>query len=142
MKQTRKFTTACGGFINISPKSENHLQAHPDVNKFLPEAICRVVLPSSGFMSAEVEFDRFIGKTSRVKTAPCDIDTSILFAQRNGRDKPSRVAPIGTIGEDTRSIVILATPSRSEPRTYELVTSWLGKRLSAWMVPFAWRPSN
>jgi hypothetical protein len=124
MKATRKLRTACGGFILIPPKVEDHLKAHPEVNKILPEAIGRIKLPSTGFLSKEVELGRVIGKKTRVVTPLCDVDSKILFTQRIDRDKPSRVAPIGSVCEDTTKIVVLARPS--DPRTYILVSSWIG----------------
>lgn len=124
MNQTRKLRTACGGFILIPPKAEDHLKAHPEVNNILPEAVSRIKLPSTGFLSMEVELGRVIGQKTRVDTPLCDVDSKILFAQRIGRDMPSRVAPSGTVCEDTTKIVVLARPSDS--RTYILVSSWIG----------------
>jgi hypothetical protein len=126
MKSTRKHITACGGFILIPQKAEDHLQAHPEVWKILPEAIGRIKLPSTDFLSTEVEMGRVIGKITRVDTPLCDVDNQILFAQRIDRDKPSRVVPSGSVGKDTTKIVVLARPSQSESRTYILVTSWIG----------------
>lgn len=124
MKTTRKLRTACGGFILIPPKVEDHLKAHPEVSKILPEAISRIKLPSAGFLSIEVELGRVIGKKTRVDTPLCDVDSKILFAKRIDRDKPSRAAPSGSVSEDTTKIVVLARPSDS--RTYILVSSWIG----------------
>lgn len=119
-----KFQFLCGGFILITPKAEDHLKAHPEVSDILPEAIGHIELPSTGFLSTEVELGRVIGKTSRVDTALCDIDSKIFFAHRIGRDKPSRVLPSWYVGEDTTKIVVLARPSNSGE--YILVSSWIG----------------
>jgi hypothetical protein len=94
--------------------------------EFLPEAIGRIKLPSSGFLSTEVELGRVIGKKTAVETPLCDLDSKILFAHRIRRDKPTRIAPSGSVGEDTTKIVVLAHPNRSESRTYDLITSWIG----------------
>ena len=126
MKSTNKYRTACGGFILISQKAEDHLKAHPEVREIIHEAIGQIKLPSTGLLSTEVELGRVIGKKTRVDTPLCDLDNKILFARRIGRDKPSRVAPSGSVGEDSTKIVVLARPSRSESRTYDLLTSWIG----------------
>jgi hypothetical protein len=126
MNSTKKYRTACGGYILISPKSEDHLKAHPEVTEILPEAIGRIKLPSSGLLSTEVELGRVIGKKTAVETPLCDLNSKILFAHRIGRDKPTRIAPSGSVGEDTTKIVVLARPNRTESRTYDLLTSWIG----------------
>jgi hypothetical protein len=62
----RKFRTACGGVITISPKAEDHLVAHPEVRGLLLEAIGRVALPRDGaFLSTEVEMGRIVGRSDR-----------------------------------------------------------------------------
>lgn len=121
----RKFWTADGGMIIIPPKAENHLVAHPEVRDFLPEAIGRVMLPSDGaFLSTEVEMGRVVGRSGCVETYPISPSDRSLFAQRIGRERPSRVI-IGE-GEETTKVVVLAFASRGEARTYILVTSWVG----------------
>ncbi len=121
----REFKTACGGRVIVPRKAEDHLVAHPEVRDLLPEAIGRVVLPRNGaFLSAEVEMERIVGRSGCVKTPPIDLTDRLLFAQRIGRDKPSRVI-VGE-GEETTKVVILAFSSREEAGTYVLVTSWVG----------------
>jgi hypothetical protein len=121
----REFKTACGGRIVVPRKAEDHLVAHPEVRNFMPEAIGRVVLPQNGaFLSAEVEMGGIIGRSGRVSTTQVTTSDRILFAQRIGRNKPSRVI-IGE-SEETTKVVILAFASRDEVGTYVLVTSWVG----------------
>lgn len=121
----RKFRTACGGVIVIPQKAEGHLRAHPEVTNVLPEAIALVRLPLDGaFLSTEVEMGRTVGRDGRVKTALIDSSDRALFAQRVGRDHPSRMI-IGE-GEETAKVVILAFAARGEANTYVLVTSWVG----------------
>jgi len=126
-KSTRNIRTACNRNIVISQKAISHLEAHPGVMMVLPEAIGRARLPAESFVEMEVDLGRVLGRASRVRTEPCDLTTQILFASRTGRDKPSRVAPMGSIGEETTSVVVIARQSRDDPQTYILVTAWLGK---------------
>ena len=121
----RKFKTFCGGTIVVPRKAEDHLLAHPEVDLLLPEAIARVRLPQDGaFLSAEVEIGRIVGRSGCVQTSPITISDRTLFAQRVGREKPSRVI-VGE-GEKTTKVVVLAFASREEAGTYVLVTSWVG----------------
>jgi hypothetical protein len=121
----RKFKTFCGGTIVVPHKVEGHLRAHPNMDLLLPEAIARVRLPHDGaFLSAEVEMGRVVGRSGCVQTLPIAMNDRTLFAQRVGRDKPSRVI-VGE-GEKTTKVVVLAFASREEASTYILVTSWVG----------------
>jgi len=121
----RKFKTFCGGTIVVPHKAEDHLRAHPEVDLLLPEAIARVCLPQDGaFLSAEVEMGRVVGRSGCVQTPSIVLNDRTLFAQRIGRDHPSRVI-VGE-GEKTTKVVVLAFASREEADTYVLVTSWVG----------------
>jgi hypothetical protein len=121
----RKFKTFCGGTIVVPRKAEDHLRAHPNVDLLMPEAIARVQLPRDGaFLSAEVEIGRVVGRSGCVQTSPITQSDRVLFAQRIGRDKPSRVI-VGE-GEKTTKVVVLAFASREEASTYVLATSWVG----------------
>lgn len=121
----REFKTACGGLIIVPRKAEDHLVAHPEVRDLMPEAIGRVLLPRNGaFLSAEVETERIIGRSGCVSTPQITTSDRVLFAQRIGRDKPSRVI-VGE-GEETTKAVILAFASRDKASPYVLVTSWVG----------------
>ena len=91
----------------------------------MPEAIARVQLPQDGaFLSAEVEMGRVVGLSGCVSTHSISSSDRTLFAQRVGRDHPSRVI-VGE-GERTTKVVVLAFASREEASTYVLVTSWVG----------------
>ena len=121
----REFKTACGGRVIVPQKAENHLRAHPEVEGILAEAIALVRLPrDDAFLSAEVEMERIIGRSGCVSTPPISPSDWSFFAQRIGRERPSRIV-IGE-GEETTKIVVLAFASRGETRTYVLVTSWVG----------------
>jgi hypothetical protein len=101
------------------------LVAHPEVRGLLLEAIGRVVLPRDGaFLSTEVEMGRIVGRSGCVSTPPIDPSERSLFAQRIGRERPSRVI-LGE-GEETTKVVVLAFASRGEAGTYVLATSWVG----------------
>lgn len=121
----QKLKTACGGFVVIPPKAMDHLVAHPDVHNVLPEAVSRVILPRDGtFLTAEIEMGRVVGRSGCVKAPPINIGDRALFAQRIGRNFPSRV--ILREGEETTKIAVLAFASRENMGTYVLVTSWVG----------------
>ena len=120
------YKTACDRTIVITSKALNHLQAHPDVIKILPEALGKAILPYGNFVEVEIDLGRVIGLQTRVKTIPCDIKTPIHFAVRKGRDKPSRVAPPGSVAPPATSVVVIAKASRDDPGTYHLVTAWIG----------------
>jgi hypothetical protein len=123
----RKFRTTGGGVIVIPPKTEDHLRAHPEVANILPEAFGRIMLPSvARFLETEVEMGRVVGRSGRVTTPTIALCNPALFAQRIGRNKPSRVAPKGVAGEETTKVAVLASPSRQESGTYVLVTAWVG----------------
>jgi len=116
----RKFQTSCGGVILVPAKAETHLQAHPEIQKHLPDAIKRITLPPSGFMSVEVDMGKVIGRKGLVQTTEVGIDSLALFSRRVDREKPSRVAPLGSVGEEVNTIVILAFPDRVQEKTYIL----------------------
>jgi hypothetical protein len=120
-----KFKTVCGGTIVVPRKAEDHLVAHPNVHDLLREAVALVRLPHAGaFLSAEVEMGRVVGLSGRVSTPSISPSDRTLFAQRIGRDRPSRV--VISDGEETTKVVVLAFASREETGTYVLVTSWVG----------------
>lgn len=123
---SQQLRTACGGRLLISRKAIEHLRAHPEVATILPEAVGQIVLPSGGFMSAEVDIGRVVGRSGLVKTTLCDANSPMLFSQRVGRVRPSRVVPSNTVGEETTKVVVLAQSSREQENTYCLVTSWIG----------------
>ncbi len=119
------FKTACGGTIIVLRKAKGHLVAHPEVLNLLPEAIGKVVLPQDGaFLSTEVEMGRIVGRSGRVSTPLISTSDQSLFAQRIGRERPSRV--LICEGELTTKVVVLAFASKEEVGTYFLVTSWVG----------------
>jgi len=121
----RTCKTACGGKIIVPRKAEDHLVAHPEVRDLLSEAIAKLRLPQDGaFLSAEVEMGRVIGRSGCVQTPLIALPDRALFAQRVGRDRPSRVI-VGE-GVETTKVVILAFAARGEAGTYVLLTSWVG----------------
>ena len=120
-----EYRTACGGTIIVPPRAEEHLRAHPEVGVLLAEVIGRVTLPCDGqFLALAVEMGRVIGRSGCVKAPRVGINDSEKFAQRVGRDKPSRVV-IGVEGPEVTTVVILAFASK-EARTYVLVTAFVG----------------
>ena len=108
----------------ITKKTEEHLRAHPEISGILPEIMNNLTFPEDGsFLRTEVEMGRIIGKSGRVETPQVQKNEKILFAQRIGRNKPSRVV-LGQ-GEDTSKVSLLAFPDRSGG-DYVLITAWVG----------------
>lgn len=121
-----KYKTACGGYFSITERVRSHLTAHPDVIKHIGEAISKVRLPSNGAkLECEVQMGRIIGLGGIVRTSPLEFQSQSLFALRSNRKFPSRVAPLGAVGEESPSIVVIGKPTgiRGE---YELITAWIG----------------
>ncbi len=122
----KKYVTACGGAIVVPRKAEEHLRAHPEVREILAEAIGKVSLPrDGGFLAIEVEMGRVVGLSGCMEALRIKVDDQAYFAQRIGRDKPTRVLP-GARGVETTKVVVLAFPARGEAGTYVLVSSWVG----------------
>jgi hypothetical protein len=120
------YPTKCGGTIRVSDKTAHHLEAHPDVATLLPSAIEKIPLPiTPGQYEFEVDFGRIIGRSGVKNTSPLGIHTDALFAVRKNRTFPARVCPIGEIGEETASMMLIARPSHMA-KQYDLVTSWIG----------------
>jgi hypothetical protein len=119
--------TACGRQIVIPARALAHLEAHPEVAGILPEAANRLVMPPRrGFVEAEVDMGRVVGRSGLVRIPHGSADTPMLFATRVGRPAPSRVVPDDTPCEETNKVVIVAQPNRDDDSTYALVTSWIG----------------
>lgn len=120
-----EYQTACGGRIFVPFKTKEHLRAHPEVQEILAEAIGKVSLPQNGeFLATEVEMGRVVGLSGCVETPRIRTGDQAFFAQRIGRDKPSRVV-VGE-GEETTKVVLLAFVAQEEQGKYILVSSWLG----------------
>jgi hypothetical protein len=120
----KKISTSCGGTIVVPRKAQEHLRAHPEVQKILAEAVVKVSLPHGEFLAVEVEMGRVVGLSGCVKTPRIEVGDKTFFAQRVEREKPSRV--VFGKGEEATKVVVLAFPSRENKRTYVLVTSWIG----------------
>lgn len=125
-RRRSKLKTMCGGTIIVPPKTQDHLRAHPEVACLLPEAIGRIALPLDGsFLAVEVEMNRVVGRSGCIQKPPVGLNDRTLFAQRIGRERPSRV--ILEQGPETTKVVVLAFASREDTRTYVLVTSFVGQ---------------
>lgn len=120
------YKTGCGGTINISAKAVNHLLAHPEVFDRLESAIGKISLPPIPKKHEwEIDFGQIIGRAGVMNTSTLKLTDEALFAIRENRTMPSRVAPIGYVGEETQKMVVIARPS-TMLKQYELVTSWIG----------------
>ncbi|WP_139143394.1 hypothetical protein [Janthinobacterium sp. HH104] len=126
MMKLGKYKTACGGYLSISARVQSHLLAHPDVITHLPEAASKLHLPSDGMkLECEVPMGRVIGRSGVVTTHPIQTHHRALFALRNNRKFPSRVAAPGAVGNDSTTVVVIAKP-RAGQGEYELITAWVG----------------
>lgn len=121
----REYATACGGRIVVPRKTADHLRAHPEVVPHLGDAIARVRLPGGAFLRVAVEMGRLVGRSGLVETAPIAVDEPALFARRVGRDFASRVV-VGESGPEVSTIAVLAFADEASPRTYVLVTAFVG----------------
>lgn len=122
-----KYKTKCNGVINVPPQVEQHLNAHPNVVEHLSAAIGKIRLPTSQKkFECEIEMDRIIGRVGIVKTGPLQIGERALFALRENRKLPSRVASVGEFGQETSRIVVVAKPRHIDGQ-YDLITAWIGK---------------
>jgi hypothetical protein len=123
------YKTACGGTIVVPLKAEEHLRAHPQVLKILPEAIGRIRLSRyRGYLATEVNMERLVGRSGCVMAPWIGLDDKAFFAQRIGREKSSRVQ-LEIKGQETTQVAILAfeaDESREEMRKFILITSWIG----------------
>lgn len=120
------YKTRCGGTIHISPRTKNHLRAHPEVFNHLQSATEKISLPTDAQKyEGEIDLGRVIGRSGVARTPPLEVGDKALFAFRTNRKLPSRVAPAGKVGEETTKIVVLARPGAIE-KQYDLITSWIG----------------
>lgn len=126
MMKLSKYKTACNGYLTISARVQSHLLAHPDVIARLPEAASKLHLPSDGMkLECEVPMGRVIGLAGVVTTPPIQTHDRALFALRNNRKFPSRVAPLGAVGDESSTVVLIAKPGIHQGQ-YELITAWVG----------------
>lgn len=120
------YVTKCGGIINVSPRVKNHLQAHPQVFDLLRKAVELISLPTSmQKYEGEIDFGRVIGRSGVTRTPLLGFADYTCFAVRKNRTMPSRVAPLGQVGEETTKMVVLARPTAVE-KQYDLITAWIG----------------
>jgi hypothetical protein len=112
------------GAIVVSPKGLDHLQAHPDVLALLPEAAAKVSLPEDGsFLATSVDMGRIVGNTGCVAVPETAWGQEVLFAQRVGRAKASRVV----VGEGTPTNLVTILAFKGRDGDYVLVSAWIGQ---------------
>jgi len=124
-----KLQTQCGGTVLVPETTQDHLRAHPEMEEsdwsLLREVIDKVTLPRHGLLETEVEMSRIVGKSGRVSTTLIHWTDKTTFAQRIGRDKPSRV--VISEKSDCTTVVVIAKPTGVDGE-YELATAWIGTR--------------
>lgn len=119
-----QYRGACGSIVTITENARRHLEAHPAVIQFLPEAIRKTWVSRSPIPEIEVDMGRVIGRTNLVDMSVGKPSTPMQFALRKGRYLPSRVTNEVTVGQETHKLVLVAR--KQHPRSYQLVTSWIG----------------
>lgn len=119
-----QFPAACGSFVEVTEKSTQHLEAHPEVASILVAAINLAVIGDRPFAEIEVDMGRVIGRKNLVAMTACSPHANAEFAIRKGRSLPSRVVTGVTEGDETSSVVIIVKWAR--PGHYVLITSWIG----------------
>lgn len=118
-----KYSTKNNYTIELSERSAQHLKAHPEVAKYLSEAIS-ISTPESGlFQEIEIDLGRPIGNSGLVSGVQVTSSQPTTFAQRNGRPRPSRVV-VGNPGDVTNMLTIVIKPIK--PATFVLITAWVG----------------
>lgn len=119
-----RFRTRNDGQMLVTPVTMEHLQAHPEVWKLLPEAMCNLYLPTDGSpIDLAMDMGRVIGRSGCVATPRIEPNESTIFARRVARANASRVV-VGVQGPEVRTLVIRAT--RNERGMYELHTAYVG----------------
>ena len=122
ISNTTYFNTNCGNVISLNEETIKHLQAHPEAEALLEEAIAKIDLPrEGGFLMTTVEFDRVIGTNACVKANEENLE-KIFFSVRPGRELPTRVL-IGQKPEPTNLFTILASKNGKQ---WNLVTGFTG----------------
>jgi hypothetical protein len=120
------YQTGCGAIVQLSGRTLAHLQAHPEVFPLLPEAIAGIHTNGNVKLEVEVDLGRVVGTTTRVETTPILATEQALFAIRDGRAHPIRVADPGAIGQPTKYVTVIAAPTSQG--IYRLLTAWVGTR--------------
>jgi hypothetical protein len=125
MENKKQLKTACGKIIEETSETRDHLLAHPDVWKFLEEAVSRVSIPEGALRIEEVvDFGKVIGISKLVKTKPVRLDEKISFAKRINRDWPSRVTK-DSEGEPCDSVTVEIRLG-GKKKEYFLSTAYIG----------------
>lgn len=124
MSLKSQYTTANGRTIFVTPSARHHLAAHPEVSAVLEEAMLRLDPIAGRFLRREVDLGRVLGRSGCVETRPIAFDEPALFAQRIGRQKPSRVI-VGAPGPECRTVVIIAQPNPKRDG-HNLMTAYVG----------------
>lgn len=118
-----KYITKNNHTIELSERSAQHLKAHPEVSKYLSEAISLSTPESGKFQEVEIDLGRPIGNSGLVSGIQVTSGEPTTFALRNGRVHPSRVI-VGNPGDVTNMLTIVIKPIK--PTTFVLITAWVG----------------
>jgi hypothetical protein len=101
----KAYRTACGATVEMTERSRQHLDAHPDVLDILHEAISKIHLRNRPHQEIEVDLGRIVGISTCIKTTAIRDDEQAQFALRKGRHFPSRVIT-GVTGSPTSKAVV------------------------------------
>lgn len=111
--------TACGRQITLTEQTIGHLQAHPEASALLEEAIAKITLPDGTFLLTTVDFGRSIGKNACV-----EVNDTVTFAIRKGRDVPTHVV-LGIEKPETSLFTVIAYQDETT-KQWVLITGFTG----------------
>lgn len=118
-----KYTTSNHYTIELTRKSFQHLEAHPDVLLHLPEAIQRSKPTDKLFQEIEIDMERPIGQADLIKLKEGEPSEKMIFARRKGRKGPSRVSMTEKTEVSNKIVLII---KKINPDTFILITAWIG----------------
>ncbi len=120
--------------MNIPDIQKEHLKAHSDVIKYLPEILTEKLKYSENgsFINEQIYFPEKIGFSGAVDTKEIDLDEEVWFAQRSGgRAGPTRVTiEYDPVEVDMVTVIALKDKIKSEnsdKNNWKLLTAYIGE---------------
>ena len=120
---TYKSSNHC--LVELSRKTQSHIEAHPKIIDYLPETISKTSLPKKqkNRIRMEIDLNKIVGKSSLIKTDPITNNSDTYFSIRKGREGPSRVM-LDEKPKETSIISIVVDPI--DEKQYSLISAWYG----------------
>ena len=112
--------------VELSSKTQFHLEAHHKIVDYLPEAISKIFLSKKeeNRIRFEIDLKKIVGESSLIKTEPITYNSDTYFSIRMGRDAPSRVV-LDQNPLETSIISIVIEPK--DENNYTLISAWYGR---------------